>query len=220
MRTNEEVREYNRRWRAANPEKCSSYTRKYRAKDPKKYDAKRRVWAKQNQVRCNAYAKAWRALNPDKSLAASKRWRDANPEQLKALSKAWTDSHREYINARDRERCARDHAYRIGRRLRARLRWAVKAHFGEKSATSIELTGCTVAFLLEYLEARFKPGMSWMNYGSIWHIDHRIPCASYDLAMASDQRTCFHYSNLQPLFGDENRRKHAKMPETHQAELI
>jgi len=42
--------------------------------------------------------------------------------------------------------------------------------------------------------------MTWDNYGSLWHIDHIKPCASYDLADPLQQAECFHYTNLQPLF--------------------
>jgi hypothetical protein len=71
-----------------------------------------------------------------------------------------------------------------------------------------------------YLEARFKPGMKWSNYGKMWEIDHRIPCASYDLSDPSHQRSCFHYSNLQPMFRGANQSKKDKLPPPHQAEML
>jgi hypothetical protein len=64
----------------------------------------------------------------------------------------------------------------------------------------MELLGCTIDFLKEYLEARFLPTMTWENYGTLWHIDHIIPCASFDLRDLEQQKACFHYTNLQPLF--------------------
>ncbi len=43
--------------------------------------------------------------------------------------------------------------------------------------------------------------MNWENYGKFgWHIDHIIPCDSFDLTKEEEQRRCFHYSNLQPLW--------------------
>lgn len=73
------------------------------------------------------------------------------------------------------------------------------------------------AAYMGYLEARFKLGMKWSNYGKVWEIDHRLPCASFDMTDESHQRSCFHYSNLQPLFVSENRQKHAKLPAVEQA---
>jgi hypothetical protein len=53
--------------------------------------------------------------------------------------------------------------------------------------------------------------MSWekvMN-GEI-HCDHRRPCASFDLSKPSEQRKCFHYTNLQPLWAKDNLEKGKK----------
>ena len=49
--------------------------------------------------------------------------------------------------------------------------------------------------------------MAWDNYGTgqngkgtqEWQIDHIKPCASFDLSKESEQKKCFHYTNLQPL---------------------
>jgi hypothetical protein len=52
--------------------------------------------------------------------------------------------------------------------------------------------------------------MSWENHGE-WHIDHIRPCAAFDLTLAAEQKVCFHYSNLQPLWAEENMKKSAKL---------
>ncbi len=49
------------------------------------------------------------------------------------------------------------------------------------------------------------------------HVDHIRPCASFDLTRASQQRACFHFTNLQPLWAADNRRKGAKTPEVFNA---
>jgi len=48
--------------------------------------------------------------------------------------------------------------------------------------------------------------MNWENYGK-WHIDHIRPCNSFDLSNREQQKLCFHYLNLQPLWGTENNAK-------------
>jgi hypothetical protein len=47
--------------------------------------------------------------------------------------------------------------------------------------------------------------MTWENHGKFgWHIDHIIPCASFDLTDLEQQKKCFHYTNFQPLWWREN----------------
>jgi hypothetical protein len=62
------------------------------------------------------------------------------------------------------------------------------------------------------LEEQFEDGMTWENHGE-WHIDHRRPCASFDLVDEEEQRICFHHTNLQPMWGTENLSKSASFDE-------
>ena len=57
-----------------------------------------------------------------------------------------------------------------------------------------------------YIESKFKEGMTWENYGT-WHLDHIYPCSKFDLTKEEEQRICFHYSNLQPLWASQNMSK-------------
>ncbi len=101
---------------------------------------------------------------------------------------------------------------RLPAALRARIHLAIKSGNGKKAAKSVELLGCTISQAKAHLEAQFRPGMNWDNHGRYgWHIDHIRPCASFDLTDPEQQRQCFHYTNLQPLWWDENIRKGAKV---------
>ena len=62
-----------------------------------------------------------------------------------------------------------------------------------------------------YLQSKFKPGMHWNNHGLYgWHIDHIRPCSSFNFLEESEQRACFHYTNLQPLWAKDNLEKNNK----------
>lgn len=113
--------------------------------------------------------------------------------------------------AYNKKRYHEDIEFRITHSLRTRINKVVKLKDAKKCNTTIELTGCTPNFLKGYLEAKFTDGMSWDNYGE-WHIDHIKCCASFDLTKDEEQKKCFHYKNLQPLWGADNLEKGSKDP--------
>jgi len=210
-----ELREYNRRWRAANPEKCTAYTKKYRAKNPDKTKDRIDKWKEKNKEKIIEYSRAWRRNNREKSKEITKRWRAKHPEVQRQASKRWAAKNRPKVNANYRLRCATDPCFRLGKILRARINRAVRVQLAKKTARTMDLTGCTAEFLIGYLSARFSLGMSWENYGRVWEIDHIFPCSLYDLTDEAQQRACFNYTNLQPLLVTENRKKYNKVLPCH-----
>ena len=74
------------------------------------------------------------------------------------------------------------------------------------------ILGYAVDDLMARLSARFKPGMTWENYGQ-WHVDHIVPKAAFAYTKETDAafRACWALSNLQPLWATENMRKQAKV---------
>jgi hypothetical protein len=91
----------------------------------------------------------------------------------------------------------------------------MKRQGGKKSDSFLELVGKSPKDLIAYIESLFKDGMSWDNYGQ-WHLDHIRPCASFDLSDPSQQKQCFHWSNLQPLWATENLRKNSRFVDGQQ----
>jgi len=96
-----------------------------------------------------------------------------------------------------------DTQYRMKMALHVRLYDAVKRQKGVKSSKTLELLGCTVDQLQTFIGAEFTEGMTWENYGE-WHIDHIRPCASFNLENPEEQKKCFHWTNLQPLWAADN----------------
>jgi hypothetical protein len=115
------------------------------------------------------------------------------------------------INKRVNQKYHNDPQFRILCTLRNRVNKALD-HKTKKAYKTNELLGCDIDELEIHLEKQFKEGMTWENYGrSTWHIDHIIPCASFDLTDPEQQKKCFHYTNLQPLWAKENMSKGAKI---------
>lgn len=88
----------------------------------------------------------------------------------------------------------------------------------KRLASPSDLLGCSYEELRGHIEGQFSPGMCWENwtfYG--WHLDHIQPVASFDLSTLEEQKQCFHFSNLQPLWREQNQRKAAKTDLTGEA---
>jgi hypothetical protein len=77
-----------------------------------------------------------------------------------------------------------------------------------KNNTTFYIIGCLPNQLKEHLEKQFNGNMSWDNYGK-WHIDHIIPLSS---AKNEDEvyKLC-NYTNLQPLWAEDNLKKSNKI---------
>jgi len=113
-----------------------------------------------------------------------------------------------YLRQYEKQRKKVDIGFKLSKILRTRIWSALKSNI--KSNKTIELTGCNLEQLKKYLESKFEDGMNWDNYG-VWHIDHIIPCARFDLSDSGQQKICFHYTNLQPMWGENNLKKGARL---------
>ena len=115
-----------------------------------------------------------------------------------------------YMRNYHRYRNKYDMKFRITNTLRSRVRAAIKNKGGVKSFKTMKLIGCSINKCIKHLEKQFKDNMSWSNYGK-WHIDNKIPCVSFDLSKTSEQKECFNYKNLQPMWKINNLRKGSKV---------
>ncbi len=215
----EKKREYNREYNKKNRERITATAkiwsannkdkvrksqkeadRKYRLKHKDRVDANRKRWNKNNpeKVRAHRRARGEREIDKTKACARSKKWREEN---------------REYVRERDRKKFQTNPLHKLRQNIRARLHHALRNDSkSKKSKHTLELLGCSIKEYRIYLESKFKPGMTWENHGKYgWHIDHIIPCASFDLAKPEEQEKCFHYLNTQPLFAKENLSKGDKI---------
>jgi hypothetical protein len=201
----QERREQQARWRAADPERARNRVRAWVAANKERHVASRRKYAIANRQAFNARSRAWTAANPEKKRQVREGWIARNPEKSREVQ-------RNYQRASYRA----NPNQKLARLSRARLYQALKDQKAVKSAKTLDLLGCEVAFLRVHLESRFRDGMTWDNYGPHWHVDHIKPCAKFDLTDPEQQRQCFHFTNLQPLLGPENIAKSDRYEEANE----
>jgi hypothetical protein len=105
-----------------------------------------------------------------------------------------------------------DVIYKLKINVRNRVKMFLRANNFKlvNEGSTFDLVGCTPQELRNHIEILFKEGMSWENYGfDTWHIDHIIPLSS---AKTEDEvyELC-KYTNLQPLWKEENYKKGNKI---------
>jgi len=153
------------------------------------------------------YLKLYKSLHKKYLKNKNKEYRLNHQEEIKE----YRNSHRKEISICHQKymknRLKIDNYFRLICNIRSRIRIAIKRN--SKKSSSIDLLGCSINRLKIHLEKQFKPGMSWTNYGFYgWHVDHIKPCSSFDLSKLKEQRKCFNWKNLQPLWAEENLQKY------------
>ena len=144
-------------------------------------------------------------------LQRSKEQKKRDPERYKAYLKKWREENRAYCNSYIVQRLHTDVNFKLRHTLRTKLRKVLNGL--NKTNSALKYLGCSIEFFRGYLEAKFTDEMTWDNYGKIWHIDHIIPCISFDMKNETEREKCFHYTNLQPLLASINNAKRDKMPD-------
>jgi hypothetical protein len=159
------------------------------------------------------YRRQYYLKNKERTLAVNKLWSKNNIEKKRSIWRTYYYKNSKKLN-QDKikyrnEVYAKDPYFRLYTCIRTRINKVIKNNI--KCKKTLNLLGIpNVKFLKKYLESKFKHGMTWEKRGLI-HIDHIIPCASFDLKDPKQQAKCFHYTNLQPLWAKENLFKGAKI---------
>jgi len=120
--------------------------------------------------------------------------------------KEYYNIHKEKIfyqrNDYERKRRKTDPNFKLRKLLRSRLRNTLKGNY--RTGSAVRDLGCTIDELKVYLESKFQEGMTWENHGTIWHIDHIEPLCSFDLTHHEQLLAAIHFTNLRPIFKEEN----------------
>lgn len=177
------------------------YSRQYRQRHPGRRKQIQKRYREKNAGKCRESVQKCIAKKPEyyRQLAAQK---------AKKSRAAFAEKHGATYNTVRRKV---DPQFRLLCAVRSRVLVALSRQNARRSNRTLKLVGCTVSELMAHLEARFLPGMSWRNK-SAWHIDHIVPVSRFDLRDPEQQAAAFHYTNLQPLWAEDNLRKSDKVP--------
>ena len=192
-------REHKKEYCLKNKEKIKIYQKEYCLKNKEKIKESKKQW-KLNNVEL---IKEYYLKTKEHKSEYGKVYRLKNKERIKE----YNHRKKEHRNKKHKIRNKIDPNYRMGKNLRSRVWSALKGI--NKSYPTMQLIGCSVDELWNHLESKFKPWMTKENYG-LWHVDHKIACAKFDLTCPVQQLACFHYKNLQPLSATDNLRKGAR----------
>jgi hypothetical protein len=207
-------------------DKKMGFARKMTKEQKKKLSDKK--YYQKNRLKILIKVKEYRLNNKEKKKLIDKKYYENNKEKInekkkqyylkninkiKKYHKKYVSLNKDKINKYKNEwklnKIKNNPTYKIKDNLRHRIYMALKGTV--KSKKTIDLLGTSIDNLWNHLEKSFRPGMTKNNYGKIWHVDHKIPCAAFDLTKPEEQVKCFHFTNLQALFVKENLRKGAKL---------
>lgn len=163
-----------------------------------------------NNARCRAYAS-----RPE--VKEARRKRDQTPEgRLKQRKYDKSPSRRAKKLEWERRQRAENPFFAIKSNMSRAIRHHLTKEGGSKfGKTTLDCLPYTIEKLKEHLESQFDDKMSWENYGSYWHIDHKFPQSRlpYDSIEHPNFKKAWSLENLQPLEAIENIKKGDKLPD-------
>ncbi len=141
------------------------------------------------------YRKSSKYINYKKEYSSSEKQKEYRKKYRS------TEKYKEAQRVYRKNRRASDIKFKLITSIRTRLNTAMRGLY--KSGSAVHDLGCSIEELKTFLEKKFQPGMSWDNHGK-WHIDHKIPLASFNLSDRKQFMKAVNYKNLQPLWAKDN----------------
>jgi len=150
------------------------------------------------------YIKQYRKENKERI----KQYYQENKERINEYNKQYQQENKEHNKQYLQERRKTDPLFKMAGNLRSRTYKAFKRNGYRKNTKTQQLLGVSWEVCKAHIGNQFTKGMNWDNYGE-WHIDHVIPLASANTE--KELTKLCHYSNLQPLWAEDNLSKGSKI---------
>lgn len=190
----------------------SNHRKKYYQENKEKELENAKIYYQNNKEYYSRIGAEYYQNNKDRILERHSEWEENNKERRKEFHKNYYQRNKDRYrrNAREYQRWFRStNKGRIINTLRSRLGRVCKGL--SDIETTKDLIGCDYENFKEHIENQFTEGMSWDNYGlKGWHLDHIIPISRFDIENEEERKACFHYTNLQPLWAEDNWSKNDK----------
>ena len=184
--------------------------KKYRDNNSDLIKSCKKIYYNNNKEELNKKTREWYEKNSENARQQKKEYYQENRELILEKSKLWSKNNREKINRYIQTKKNENPLFRVELNVRGRLKQYLKQKNITQKNKTFDIVGIDVNELKKYIECQFTDGMSWDNYGLYgWHIDHKIPLCS--AKNETELIKLFHYTNLQPLWSEDNLRKNGKL---------
>lgn len=154
------------------------------------------------------YRREYKKLHPERVRAEKRRHYQRNKDKINSRERN-SDSRRAYSAAYNKKRLREDSGYRLKSNIKRMIRGCLKSNGYTKKSRTFEIIGCDFDFFKKHIELQFLDGMSWDLIGARIHIDHIIPLAT--AKSEEDIIRLNHYTNLRPLWAEDNLAKGSKV---------
>lgn len=156
-------------------------------------------FGKDSSAKDGKYYKCKECKSLDNAKSYKKNGRTLTPQQKKRKSE------RDVIYKRNRRN--NDPLFRLGDNISRLIRKSIRIGGYTKKSKTYKILGCSYEDFKEHIESQFQEGMTWENIGRKWHLDHIIPVSSHN--NEDELIKLNHYTNFQPLWGEDNMSKGA-----------
>lgn len=160
------------------------------------------------KVCSNKQSTLYNLKNKEKVVIIKQKYVDNNKEKVKQSKKVWFDKNPNYKKEWSHIKSNTNIIFKLKKNMRSRLGLFLNLKNVTKNNKTFNIIGCSPEFLKEYLEAKFVNNMCWENRNE-WHIDHIIPLSS--AKTEEEMYKLCHYTNLQPLWAEDNLKKSNKI---------
>jgi len=178
-----------------------------------------REYYEKNKADITIYKKQWRSKNKEVLAVKSKAYREERKEKIREDNRNYRLNNKEKRNAYERRRRAECAEYRTITNMRTRMNKVLAGT--SKHAPTRKLLGCSLEHFHFHIESQFTEGMSWDNYGlDGWVYDHIQACSNFNQKDPEQQKICWHYTNYQPMWNQDNCSKRDEVVAEHQVNLL